>query len=227
MNATTANSIAVDYRSGELIFGSHDDVPVGYGLYDQEQGLMCSGAILGRVGTGKTSLLRGIANAVTTTGHTQVWTGQAYAHEWSLTGAFYRAVGVDSVRLMLTAATDLLTARRRDTKHRRRFTPSPEQSGVLILLDDAGDLLRDDEIVSMINRIADDGPTVGVAIITATNSSHSVYSLRRRQSITLGNPLNHHWPMPPFNTDRPYDGHIVTSDVSTTTVTPFDFNWQS
>jgi len=217
MNQMTDRSIDVDYRqdTGELIFGTDAGTQVGYQLYDHAQGLMCSGAILGRAGTGKTTLLRGIATAVTTTGHTQVWTGQAYNHEWSLTGAFYRAIGGDSVRQMLTAATDILAARRGQP-----FRPSLEHPGVLVLLDDAGDLLADDDTASMIHQIATNGPAVGVAVLAAALSGHMVRPVYRRQTIILG-------PMPRFDTDRPCDGHVVINDADTDTATPFAFNWQS
>lgn len=222
MDQMTDRSIAVDYRqdTGELIFGTDAGSLVGYQLYDHAQGLMCSGAILGRAGTGKTTLLRGIANTITTTGHTQVWTGQAYDHEWSLTGTFYRSVGGDSVRQMLTAVTDIVAARRG-----QRFTPSREHPGALVLLDDAGDLL-DDDTASMIDQIATNGPAVGVAVLATALSGYMVRLLHRRQSIILGN-ASHHRPMPRFDRDRPCDGHVVTNDADTDTAIPFDFNWQS
>lgn len=216
-HTTTHRPITVtdDTDTGELIFGHRHGAPVGYRLYDGDR--LRSGAIIGRAGTGKTTLLNGIADAVTATGDTRVWTG-----------------GSDDegqVRGMLRETLALMSYR--DASYRE--DTASERPGVLVLLDDADRLLDDDEIGGMVRTIAASGSWARVGVLAAVSSATSLHindlaRLMYHQYVLLGDPTDHRWSMPTGQaaSEPPFDGHLVLADdFMPLTATPFAFNWQS
>ena len=226
MTSATINApIAVGYDNGDLIVGHDADTPVRWRLSDG--GRLRSGVILGRACTGKTTLLAGIATAAISAGM-QVWSSQLSAHHPALAvGITHRAFGIEGARDILRDAILLMEERdAHDVREEIALRPWP---GVLIILDDAGQALADDEIRRMVCSIPINGSWAGLGVIAATGLYDACGGLMERQYALLGGSMDHWWAMPNGQTSPgAFDGHLIEADdYIPTTATPFTFNWQS
>ena len=225
MTATISASITVGYDNGDLVLGRNADTSARWRLSDGGQ--LRSGAIIGRTCTGKTTLLSGIAAAAISAGM-EVWSSQLSDHHPVLTaGITHRAYGVEGARDLLREATLLMEERNaHDVREEIALRPWP---GVLILLDDAGQALADDEIHRMVRSIPINGSWAGIGIIAATGIYDACGSLMGRQYALLGGSMDHWWALTGGNpVPGAFDGHLVEADdYVPTAATPFTFNWQS
>ncbi len=172
---------SLDRESGWITVGRHaDGTPARWRLYIPGSGA-CHGVIAGTTGAGKSGLTALLCTEGRPSGLAVLWLADPEEGEsvpdW--TDAAGRFAGtIPEIRGMLQAAERVMDGRKhrragerwtdelgRRRKGRGRFTPTPEVPQLVVVIDEAPDVLADAECARVVARIGKKGRKVGVSCL--------------------------------------------------------------